>query len=106
MINVTLNFLIKQKNETKNFTIECYNVLGGMNKVMQSSAGFLKFISAIELIIIIPGRIYKNVVNACLKCDNVPVLRKKYTVKIANDRKCVTSRFIQDCRERHFHNFK
>ena len=40
---------------------------------MQPSAGFMKFIRAIELIIIIQGRIYTNVVNAYLKCDNVPI---------------------------------
>ena len=74
MLNVTSNLFDKIKNETKNNTIECYNVVGGKNKVMQSSSGFMKFIRAIELIIIIQGRLYKNVVNAYSKCDNIPKL--------------------------------
>ena len=54
-----------------------------------------KFIRLIELKIIIQGRISKNDVNAYLKCDNVPILWKKYFVKTANGRECVTNRFFQ-----------
>ena len=35
-------FLDKIKNETKNITIESYNIIGELNKIMQSSEGMYK----------------------------------------------------------------
>ena len=72
---------------------------------MQSSAGFMTFIGAVELIKTTQGRIYKIVVNAYIKCDNVPILWKIFFVQIANGRGCVANRFIQRCRERDICNF-
>ena len=37
-------FLDKVKNETKNITIENYNIVGELNKIMQSSEGMNKLI--------------------------------------------------------------
>ena len=59
-------------------------------------------IRGLYLIITIHGRIYKNVENMFLRCDNIPILWKKVFLKIANDRERVSGRFIRDCRERHF----
>ena len=52
--------------------------------------------------IVIQGKLYKNVVNAYLNCDNLPILRKFFFVKIAQDGGC---EYYQHCRERHFHDF-
>ena len=46
MLNVTLIFSMK-KNETKNIMIECYNIIGGVNEILQSSKGMSKFIRLI-----------------------------------------------------------
>ena len=82
--------------------IERDNIVGEVNKVMQSSKVVNKFIRALKLTIIIQGRICKNVVNAYIKCDNIPILWKKCFLEIAHDRSC---EYNQHCRERHFHNF-
>ena len=66
---------------------------------MQSSKGTIKLIRTIGLKIIIKGRIYKNVLDLYLECENNPILWKKFFMKIVNDR---PKRFIQNCRERHF----
>ena len=60
-----------------------------MNKLMQLSKGMIKFTRALELTNRIHGRIQKNVVNAYLKCDNIPILWKKhysksYTIYVVN----------------------
>ena len=100
MLNVMLNFLIE--NKTKNITIEHMNIIGRVNKIMQSSKRMNKFIRALELTIIIQGRIRRNVVNAYLKCDGIPILWKKHYSKIAHDSYC---KHNQHCRESHFHGF-
>ena len=53
--------------------IERDNIIGQVNKTLQSSKGLCNFIRALELTTIIPGKIYENVVNAYLKSDNVPI---------------------------------
>ena len=73
-LRVSLTFLIKLKNETKNITIERYNVLDGVNKTMQSSKGVKKFIRPVECVIKVEGMIFENVINVLLKCDNIPML--------------------------------
>ena len=62
-IKCVTKFLDKIKKETKNITIDCYNIIGGVNKIMQSSKGMCKFIRIIELKIVIEGRIYNNIIN-------------------------------------------
>ena len=95
-------FLDKMKNETKIITIECYNIIGELNKVMQSSRGRIKFIRIIELKIIIKRRIKEIVLDLYLECENNPILQKKLFMKIVNSRQ---QRFIQNYRVRHFCNF-
>ena len=92
-IKCLAKFLAK-KTETKNFTIELFNIIGGVNKVMQSSRGMCKFNRLFELKIILQGRLYKSDVNAFLKRDNVPISWKKYFVKVENDRESVANRFV------------
>ena len=103
-VECVAKFLDKIKNETKFITIELYNIIGGVNKVMQSSKGRGKLITLNELKIIIQGRVYRTDVNAKLNCKKVRILWKEYFVKIANDRDCVANKFIQHCRERHVCN--
>ena len=97
----------KLKNKTINITIERYNIVGGVNKVMQLSKGLYKFIRAIELIIIIQGRNFKNVVNTYLSSENVPILWRKIFIKVANYKNNVYNRpkrIIQHCCQKHFCN--
>ena len=54
-ISCVAEFLDKIKNETKRLTIQRYNILGELNKIMESSKGMIKFIRVIELKIIIKG---------------------------------------------------
>ena len=54
--------------------IERDNIIGEVIKKMQWLKGMKKFISVPELTIKIQGRNYKNVVNAYLKSDNIPIL--------------------------------
>ena len=49
-------FLDKINNETKIVTIERHNLIGELNKILQSAKGMCKFIKVIELKIIIQGR--------------------------------------------------
>ena len=67
--------------------IERDNIIGDVNKIMQLSKGMNKFLRFLELTIIIQG-IYKNIVNAYLKCDNIPTFWKKYFLKSAHDGDC------------------
>ena len=82
--------------------IEHENIIGKVNKKMQSSKEMMKFIRALELTIRIKGRIHKNVVNAYLKCYNIPILWKKHYSKIVHDR---YYKHNLQCRESHFHDF-
>ena len=59
-VKYVAKFLDKIKNETKNITIERYNIIIELNKIMQSSKGMNKMIRIIDLKIIIKGRIYKD----------------------------------------------
>ena len=99
-------FLDKIKNETKNITLTCYNIIGGINKIMQSTKGMCKFIRVIELKIKIQGRIYNNIINIYLRSENVPISWKIFFVKIANKRDNRLKVINQQCRERHFIIYK
>ena len=101
-VKCSVKFFDKIENKTKNIMIEHENIIGKVNKILQSSKGIIKFISALELIIRIQGKICKNVVNAYAICDNVPIIWKKHYVKIRHDR---YGKHNQLCRENHFHNF-
>ena len=78
-VNVKCNvkFFEKIENKTKKLMIERDNNIGEVIKKMQWSKGMKKFISVLELTIKLQGRNYKNVVDAYLKCDNIPILWEK-----------------------------
>ena len=69
---------------------------------MQSSKGMYKFIRIIQLKIIIKGKIYENLTDIYLRCENFPILWKKFCVRIANERDNRLKSFNELCRERHF----
>ena len=99
----------KIKNETKHITIESYNIIGELNKIMQSSKDMINLIRIIELKIIIKGRIYENVIDNYLKSGCIPILWKRIFVKIVRERDNLYNRperFIQHCRQRHFCRFQ
>ena len=81
-------FMDKINNESKTITIERYNIIGELNKISQSSKGMSKFIRVIELKIMKQGRNYKNDSNAYLGWSNIPILWRKYYLKIAHDGGC------------------
>ena len=76
-VKCVAEFLDKVINETKNITIERYNIIGELNKTMQSSNGMIKFIRVIELKIIIKGRNCIDTLDYSLEGENIPVLGKK-----------------------------
>ena len=82
--------------------IEHENITGKVNKIMQSSKGRIKLNIALELTITIQRRIHKNIVDAYMNCDNVPISRKKHYARIRHDR---YYKHNQYCRESYFHNF-
>ena len=65
-------------NETKNITIESYNIIRELNKIMQSSERFCKLIRIIELKTIINGVIYKNVLDPYLKSEDIRIFWKNF----------------------------
>ena len=72
------HFWIKLKNETKNITINSYNIIGELNKIMQSSEGMIELIRVIQVKIIIESRIPNNVsLDFRLEIENSPILWKK-----------------------------
>ena len=66
--------------------IEHEKIIGKVNKILQSTKGMIKFIRALELTIRIQGKVHKNIINAYVNCDNVPILWKKHYAKIKHDR--------------------
>ena len=76
---------------------------------MQSSKCMIRLIRIIELKIIIKGRVYKNVIDLCLKSGCVPILLKRIFVKNVSERDNLYNRperFVQNCRERLFCKFQ
>ena len=76
-VKCVAEFLDKTENETKIKTIEGYNNIGELTEVIQSSKGMIKFVRIIEIKIVIKGRIYKDVLDHYLECENNPILWKK-----------------------------
>ena len=101
-VKFNVTFFDKIEDKTKNFMIEHKNINGKVNKIMHSPKGMIKFIRALELTIIIQGRIQKNTVNVYLKCDGIPILWKKHYSQIVHDR---YYKHNLHCRESHFHDF-
>ena len=70
--------LDKIKNETKNITIERYNITGELNKILQSSKAMINFIRIIQVKTIIEGRIYNIIMNIYFKSGNMPIIWRKF----------------------------
>ena len=62
-VKCVAEFLDKIKNETKNLTIERYNIIGELNKIKQLSKGKTKFFKIFKIKILIKRRIYENVLD-------------------------------------------
>ena len=69
---------------------------------MQSSKGMIKFIRALKLTNRMQGRIHKNIVNAYIKCDGIPIIWKKHDLKIVHDE---GYKYNQHCCMRYIHDF-
>ena len=69
---------------------------------MQTTKGRYKFIRILQLKIIIQGKIYKNLTDIYLRCENIPILWRKIFVRIANERDNRLIRYDELYRERHF----
>ena len=66
-----------------------------------------KFIRIIELKIIIEGRIYNNLMDIYLKSGVMPMLWRKFYVKVVKDREHLYNKpagFILYCCEKHLRN--
>ena len=75
-----IQFFDKIKNKTKNITTK------NIKKLIIASQGRYELIKTNKLSILIEGRIYKNVINTYMKCDNIPFLWRKFFLNIANNR--------------------
>ena len=109
-VKCNINFLDKIKNE-KNTTINDYHVHRGIKKTITASQGRYDLIKQNEMIILIEGIVYKNVINTYMKCNNFPILWKKFFLNIANKREDVNKfcnrpfkRFDQHCRQWYLYN--
>ena len=102
-VKCNVNFFDKKENKMKDIMIECYNFIGEVDQIMQTSKGMLKFIRIIELKIIIEGVKNENVLNLHLKSENIPIIWKKIFIKFTNNR---NNQFIQGRRERLFYNIQ
>ena len=80
--------MIKQKNKTKNITTR-----HGPNRTIRASNGRSKNTELNSFIILIEGDINKNVISIYMKCGNIPLLWRKFFLKIANNRDYL----INDC---------
>ena len=85
-IEEIVKFFDKIRNKTENITIKHYHVLFGMNKTIIASRGGYDLVKPNKLIILIGGIVYKNVINTCKKCNNIPILWRTFSLKIANNR--------------------
>ena len=101
----------KTKNKTKNVTIKHYHIPNGKNKTINASQGRYEINKRNKLIILLEGNIYKNVLNTCMKCKNLPKIWRKFFSNIANNRDYVYKfckrpyiRLHQHCREWFFYN--
>ena len=76
-----IQFFDKIKNKTKNITTN-----RGIIKTMIASQGRYENIKVNKLIIIIEGNISKIIINTYMKCNNIPLLWRKFFLKIANNK--------------------
>ena len=95
-------FLDKIKNEIKIEILKRYNVIEELNKIMQSSKGMCKLFRIVQSKIIKEGKIYENLTDFYLRCENIPILWKNFFVRIANKRDNRFKSYSEQCCERHF----
>ena len=75
-VECVATFLDKIKNKTKNITINSYNIIGVLSKIMQTSKGMITLIRVIQVLIRIESRIrIYNIVlsDLYLECENNPI---------------------------------
>ena len=90
-------FLNKIKNETKNIIINSYNLIGELNKMMQSSKGMVKLIRVIQVKIIIKGKIWSNKMDISFRTGSMPILWRKSYVIVVNNRSNLYNRPENRC---------
>ena len=71
---------------------------------MQLSIGMIKLIKTIQVKIIIKGKISKNIMDIYFKIGCMPLLWRKYYIKVVNNRRDLYNR-KQNCREKHYCQF-
>ena len=98
------DFLDKIKNEMKKITVDCYNIIGELNKIMQKSKGEIKLIRVIQVKIIREGEIYIIIMDICLKSACMPILYRNFYVKVVKHRDILYNR-PQNCCEKHYCHF-
>ena len=76
-----IQFLDKIKNKTKNLSTK-----RGPNRTINASNGRYQFIRINNFIISIKGEIKKDVISTYVKCYNMPLLWRKFSLIIANNR--------------------
>ena len=100
-VECVTTFRDKIKNEKKNLTINSCNIIGELNKIMQSSKGMIKLIRVIQVKIIIES-IKIESVDFRLEIENNPILWKKIFMRIVKSRQ---RRFIRNCCDKHYYQF-
>ena len=98
-VECNAEFLDKIRNETINITIDGYNNIGELNKIMQSSNGMIRLVKVIQVKISINGKFCNNIMDIFFKSGCMPILWRKFYVKILNDIR------PQNCCEKHYCHF-
>ena len=105
-LNKKFKFFDEIKNKTKNITTN-----RGINRTIIASQGRYQLFKINKLIIIIERTTMKNVINNYMKCDKIPLLWRKFLLKIANNRDYVYKYcnrpfniFPRHCREWYLYN--
>ena len=76
-----IRFFVKIKKKTKNFTTR-----HGPNRTKKASNGSYEYIEIYNFIILLDGDIKKNVIITYKKCNNNPLLWRKFFLNIVNNR--------------------
>ena len=66
-------FFDKIKNDTKNITIDHYNIIGELNKIMQSSKAMTKLIRVNQVKIIKKGKVNDKLLDTYFKNGCMPI---------------------------------
>ena len=74
-------FLNKIKNGNEIIHIESFNIIGELNKILQTSQGSRKPMKSIKVKVVIKKVVRENISNFFLKSENVPLKWKKTLLK-------------------------